>query len=60
MKKKNFEKHVMKNGSKDDLEDMNEAKNQGKLKNMKRNNIRKIKKIDNNMNRKFLKKVENN
>ena len=60
MKKKNFEKHVMKNGSKEDLEDMNEAKNQGKLKNMKRNNIRKIKKIDNNMNRKFLKKVENN
>ena len=60
MKKKNFEKHVMKNGSKDDLEDMNEAKSQGKLKNMKRNNIRKIKKIDNNMNRKFLKKVENN
>lgn len=60
MKKKNFEKQVMKNGSKDDLEDMSEAKNQGKLKNMKRNNIRKIKKIDNNMNRKFLKKVENN
>jgi hypothetical protein len=58
MKKKKLEMEKQLNGHKNDINGTIGSKADSKTKNSKKSSIRKVKKIDTNVKRKFLKKVE--